>query len=131
MRFTDGSYEVLGACIEVHRRLGPGLLESAYQNCLASEFAFRGIRFQCQPFIDIQYRDILVERAFQPDFIVDGRLVVELKSVAEIHAVHRAQLPTYVRLAKAESGLLINFNALLLPKNGIFRVEATKPKTQF
>ena len=112
---------VIGAAIEVHRALGPGLLESAYQRCLAHEFSLRGIRFQQEVAIDLNYKGLAVETAYRADFIVADHVVLELKAMDRIEPVHRAQVLTYLKWSEKRLGLLLNFNAALL-KAGIHRV---------
>ncbi|MBX3270371.1 MAG: GxxExxY protein [Sandaracinaceae bacterium] len=116
------THEILGACIEVHRHLGPGLLESAYDVCLARELEVRGLRYARRPTIGLDYKGQHLACAFQPDFVVEDVVVVELKAVASLLRVHEAQLRTYVRLTGAEVGLLVNFHAIVLREGGIRRV---------
>lgn len=113
--------QVIAAAIEVHRALGPGLLESAYQSCLAKEFDLRSIPFEQEKPLPVAYKGLLVECGYRLDYVVADRLVVELKAVEEIARVHEAQLLTYLRLTGCKVGLLINFNVPLL-KNGIKRM---------
>jgi GxxExxY protein len=120
--FGSFSGRVIGACIEVHRHLGPGLLERVYEACLAHELDRQGIAFQRQPVLPLTYKGLEIPRAYQPDLLVGDSLVVELKAVTEILSVHRAQLRTYVRLSKAKAGLLVNFNVTSL-REGIRRVD--------
>jgi GxxExxY protein len=112
--------EVIGAAIEVHRALGPGLLESAYQHCLARELSVRGIPFQREVWIGIEYKGITIERAYRLDLLVGGLVVVELKAVDALTPIDDAQLLTYLRLGGWPVGLLINFNVPVL-KQGIRR----------
>ena len=112
--------EVIGAAIEVHRAVGPGLLESAYQHCLARELDVRGIPFQREVWIGIDYKGIIIERAYRLDFLVGGLVVVELKAVDCLTPIDDAQLLTYLRLGGWPVGLLINFNVPIL-KEGIRR----------
>lgn len=112
--------EVIGAAIEVHRALGPGLLESAYQQCLARELNVRGIPFQREVWIGIEYKGITIEKAYRLDFLVGGLVVVELKAVAALTPIDDAQLLTYLRLGGWPVGLLMNFNVPVL-KEGIRR----------
>lgn len=112
--------EVIGAAIEVHRAVGPGLLESAYQHCLARELDVRGIPFQREVWIGIDYKGIIIERAYRLDFLVGGLVVVELKAVDCLTPIEDAQLLTYLRLGGWPVGLLINFNVPIL-KEGIRR----------
>ena len=101
---------VIGAAIEVHRALGPGLLESAYEPCLARELILRGVPFDQQVAVPVTYKGVRIECAYRVDLMVEGRLLVELKSVEHLLPVHHAQVLTYMRLLKLPQGLLINFN---------------------
>jgi GxxExxY protein len=115
------SENVIGAAIEVHRQLGPGLLESAYENCLCHELFLRGLKFQRQLPLNIKYKEIEVEAAYRIDILVEDSLVLELKTVENLNPIHHAQLLTYLRLSGISTGLLINFMVPVL-KNGIKRV---------
>jgi GxxExxY protein len=115
------SKRVIGAAIEVHRHIGPGLLESAYQACLAEEFRFLKIPFEEQVPLPLAYRDRKLDCGYRLDFVVGPGLVLELKSVDAIAPIHVAQLLSYLRLSKRGLGLIINFNVPIL-KNGIKRV---------
>jgi len=115
------SERVIGAAIEVHRRLGPGLLESGYHTCLRRELELRGIEFRSQVELPIEYKGVLVAKGYVIDLLVVGCLIVEIKSVETILPIHSAQLLTYMRLQQVSSGLLMNFNVTTLPK-GIRRV---------
>ena len=112
------SHQVIGCAIEVHRHLGPGLLESAYEQCLAHELSQAGLEFKVHPPMPVEYRDIKLDCGYRPDIVVENFLIIERKAVEQIAAIHRAQLLTYMRLAEATIGLLINFNTMLL-KDGI------------
>jgi GxxExxY protein len=112
--------QIIGAAIEVHRALGPGLLESAYQTCLAHEFSIRGLTFEQQKPLPVEYKGTRLDCGYRLDFLVADKVVVELKAVDELHPVHEAQLMTYLKLTGCKVGLLINFNELLL-KEGIRR----------
>jgi GxxExxY protein len=112
--------QVIGAAIEVHRILGPGLLESVYQTCLCRELELRGIEHAKQVELPVLYKGTKLDCNFCMDIVLPGRLVIELKAVEEIHPVHEAQLLTYLKLSGIRLGLLINFNVSLL-KNGIKR----------
>jgi GxxExxY protein len=114
------SEAVIGAAIEVHRKLGPGLLESAYRECLSREFLLRGIPFQREVPVPVVYKDVHLECGYRLDFVIANRVVLETKSVDAIAPIHEAQLITYLSLGGWSVGLLINFNELLL-KNGIRR----------
>ena len=112
--------DVIGAAIEVHRSLGPGLLESAYQECLARELVLRHIPFERQRPLPLEYKGIRLECGYRIDLLIASVVVVEIKSVEAIAPVHEAQLITYLRLGGSRVGLLINFNVVVL-KNGICR----------
>lgn len=116
----DLTGQIIAAAIEVHRELGPGLLESAYQACLAREFIVRGLSFEQEKPLPVEYRGVRVDCGYRLDFLVAGRVVVELKAVDVIAPVHEAQLLTYLRLTGCRVGLLINFNVPVL-KSGIKR----------
>ena len=102
--------QIIGAAIEVHRRLGPGLLESAYQACLARELSLRNVPFEREVSLPIEYEGIQVDCSYRLDFVVAGKVVIELKAVDALQKVHEAQLLTYLRLSGLRVGLLINFN---------------------
>lgn len=112
--------KIIGAAIEVHRKLGPGLLESAYQECLCRELAIRGLGFQRERALPVEYKGIRLDCGYRLDLLVEGLVVVEVKSVELLAPVHDAQLLTYLRLGDWTVGLLINFNVPVL-KDGIRR----------
>jgi GxxExxY protein len=112
--------EVIGLAIKLHRRLGPGLLESVYEKCLCFEFQQAGIEFQRQVDVPIVYEDVAMDAGFRADIIVDRELILEIKAVEKLLPVHEAQLLTYLRMSGYHIGLLLNFNALRL-KDGIRR----------
>jgi GxxExxY protein len=112
--------QIIGAAIEVHKELGPGLLESAYQTCLAHELNLRGIRFSQEVALPVTYKGKKLDCGYRPDFIVNDKVVVELKAVEKLEPIHEAQLLTYLKLSDCKVGLLINFNVPVL-KNGIVR----------
>ena len=112
--------EVIGAAIEVHRSLGPGLLESAYEECLCHEFALRGLRFERQKPVPVVYKAIKLACGFRVDLLVEGQVVVELKSIEDLAPIHEAIVLTYLRMSGVGLGLLINFNVRVL-KDGIRR----------
>ena len=114
------TYETIGAAIEVHRSLGPGLLESSYRECLCRELLLRGINFRREFGIPLQYKGIRLDCGYRIDILVDDLVVVETKSVAELAPIHDAQLLTYLRIGGWKVGLLINFNVVVL-KDGIHR----------
>jgi GxxExxY protein len=109
-RLNDISKEIIGAAIEVHKTLGPGLLESVYQNCLFLELKERRLSFTAQAVIQINYKGTLIQKDFVLDFLVEDQVIVELKSVETVLPIHEAQLLTYLKLADRPLGLLINFN---------------------
>jgi GxxExxY protein len=112
---------VIGAAIEVHRELGPGLLESVYEQCLSYELTLRSIEHQRQFPLPIAYKGISLDAELRLDIVVPGRLILELKSVDAVLSVHEAQLLTYLKVSRIHVGLLINFNVRLL-KEGITRL---------
>ena len=112
---------VLGAAIEVHRTLGPGLLESVYEECLCHELALGGICFARQVPLPVQYKGVHLDCGYRMDMVVEDQLVVEIKSVERLLALHDAQLLTYLRLSGIKKGLLLNFNTRVL-KHGIRRL---------
>jgi GxxExxY protein len=114
--------EIIGSAIEVHRLLGPGLLESAYQQCLAHELTLRGLEFRMQVPVPVSYKGVNLDCGFRIDLMVND-IVVELKSVEKLLPVHEAQLLTYLKLASASTGLLINFNEYRLA-DGIRRLRS-------
>jgi GxxExxY protein len=107
---------VLGAAIEVHRSLGPGLLESTYQRCLEHELTVRDIDFEAQKSIDFIYKGLRLSKSYRVDLLVQNRLVVEVKAVDQVQPIHSAQLLTYLRLSNLRIGLLLNFNVPTLAK---------------
>ena len=115
------SHEEIGAAIEVHKALGPGLLESAYEECLCQELTLRGIPFQQQVELPIKYKGLELSASYRMDIVVDKLIVLELKSVEKLMPIHQAQLLTYLRLSEIWLGLLINFNVPVL-KQGIKRL---------
>jgi GxxExxY protein len=113
--------KVIGCAIEVHRHLGPGLLESAYEKCLAQELMLAGVRFEVQVAIPVMYKVARLDCGYRVDMLVDDRLIVELKATEQLLKVHEAQVITYMKLSDCAVGLLINFNVNQL-KNGIRRL---------
>lgn len=112
--------QIIGGAVEVHRALGPGLLESAYEQCLARELTLRGIPFLLQAPLPVEYKGLRLDCGYRVDLLVDGKVILELKSVDALVPIHEAQLLTYMQLARVRVGLLINFNVELL-KQGIVR----------
>jgi len=111
----------IGAAIEVHRHLGPGLLESSYHACLCRELELRRVAFDSQVAFPIQYKGLQLSKGYIVDLLIENALVIEIKSVEKLLPIHSAQLLTYMRLQGLSSGLLMNFNVHLLP-HGIKRV---------
>lgn len=120
-RVNDLSHDVLGAALEVHRFLGPGLLESAYEECLAHELAVRGIPFIRQVALPVRYKAVRLDCGYRMDLVVEGQLVVEIKAVERLLPLHEAQLLTYLKLSGLWLGLLMNFHAPRL-KDGLRRL---------
>jgi GxxExxY protein len=115
------SRQVIGICIDIHRKLGPGLLESVYEEILSYELTKNNLSFERQKAVDFFWDEIKIDKGFRADFIVESQLITEIKSVRELEAVHYKQLLTYLKLTKLNLGLLINFNGNI-HKNGIKRV---------
>ena len=113
--------EIIGAAIDVHRELGPGLMASIYEECLSIELAQRNVSFEQQKIIPVIYKQQAIQSNFRVDLIVENKIIVELKSVEHLLPVHEAQLLTYLKATECKIGLLINFNVPVL-KNGIKRL---------
>ncbi len=113
--------QILGAAIEVHKQLGPGLLESTYQACLCHELELRGISFECQKPLPLEYKGIRLECGYRIDLLVADLVIVEIKSVEALAPIHEAQLLTYLKLAGVKVGFLFTFNVVVL-KDGIRRL---------
>ena len=120
MEFDELSNRVIGCAIEVHKHLGPGLLESAYLQCLAHELSMTGIPFQLEAPLPVLYKQIRLDCGYRIDIFVENRLIVELKSVEQLTNIHTAQVLTYMKLANAPVGLLLNFNVERM-KDGLKR----------
>ena len=123
-RFGDCSERVIGACIEVHRWLGPGLLESAYEHCLAHEFGLRSLNFERQVPLPVTYKAIELDCGYRLDFVVQRELIVEIKAVERLLPVHQAQVITYLKLTGIQTGLLVNFHTETL-RRGLRRLSLT------
>ncbi len=119
--FDKLSNRVIGCALEVHRNLGPGLLENAYEQCLAHELSLAGIPFRSQWPLPVEYKGVKLDCGFRIDMLVDDKLIVEIKSIEKLLGIHEAQLLTYMKLASIHTGLLINFNVVLL-RQGIRRM---------
>ena len=118
---NDISGKVIGAAIEVHKMLGPGLLESAYEECLCREMQLRGIKFKRQVLLPLKYKGAVLDCGYRLDLLVEDRVIVELKSIECLEPIHEAQMLTYLKLRNAWLGLIINFNVIML-KDGIRRL---------
>jgi GxxExxY protein len=124
----DGlSNVVIGAAMEVHRHLGPGLLETAYQQCLARELSLSNIAFETEKPIPLNYKGINLECGYRLDFVVEDKLILELKSVEKLLPIHQAQMLTYLKLTGLKLGLILNFNVPVL-KDGIKRIVLDLPQ---
>jgi len=120
-RLNHLSHLIIGAALEVHREVGPGMLESAYEACLAFELSRRGLAFEKQKALPLQYKRIRLGCGFRLDLLVEELIVVEVKAVERVDKIHRSQLLHYLKQMKLSLGLLINFNVRLL-EDGIHRV---------
>jgi GxxExxY protein len=116
----DPTFEIIGCAIEVHRLLGPGLLESAYERCFAYELKNKGFSFKAQTQMPLNYKGVPLNCGYRIDLIIEELVIVEIKAIESLTKVHQAQLLTYMKLAPAPIGLLLNFNAVPL-KSGIQR----------
>jgi GxxExxY protein len=112
---------IIGAAIAVHRELGPGLLESVYEKCLAFELADRGLSVTTQKEIPVRYKNLTFDCSFRADLIVENKVLLELKSIDQLTAIHTSQVITYLKLTGLRTALLINFNVPIL-KNGLKRI---------
>lgn len=119
--FTDITGKVIGACMGIHRHLGPGLLESAYEECLCYGLSAAGIRFERQKPLPVRYKSVNLDCGYRRDLVVEEKIILELKTVEHLLPIHEAQLLTYLKLSGLTLGLLINFNVPVL-KNGIKRI---------
>jgi len=119
--FRDITPQIIGAAIKVHRRLGPGLLESAYEACLAYELEQLGLRVERQKAVPLVYNSVRLEYGFRADMVINAKVVVEIKCKEALHPVDQAQLLSYLRLLDLQVGLLINFHVVAL-KDGIKRM---------
>ncbi|MCW3161724.1 GxxExxY protein [Chryseobacterium oryctis] len=121
MKENELSYKIIGAALEVHRNLGAGLLENAYETALAYELKELGLKVNQQVSLPLKYKEEIIEKAYKLDLIVEDKVIVEIKSVVEIHPIFYSQLLTYLKLTNLKLGLLINFNTPLI-KDGIHRI---------
>lgn len=115
----DGlTYEVIGCAIEVHKQLGPGLLEAVYERCFVRELEVSGIEFQTQVSLPVLYKGDVLDASLRIDVLVENKLVVELKAIDDLRAVHTAQILTYMKLLQKPKGVLINFNCTNIMREG-------------
>jgi GxxExxY protein len=121
MDINELSSKIIGAAIEVHKALGPGLLESVYEECLGHELRLRGFSFERQKPLPVTYKGKQLDCGYRLDLVVEKAIIVELKSCERIEPIHRAQLLTYLKLSGLQLGLLLNFNTLVM-RDGIVRV---------
>jgi GxxExxY protein len=121
MKLNDISGAVIGSAIRVHRALGPGLLESAYEGCLVYELAQQGIQCKTQQKLPVNYRGVSIEVGYRVDVIVENAVILEVKTVKKIIPIHEAQLLSYLKMSKLKLGLILNFNTMIL-KSGIKRI---------
>ena len=120
MELNEITEKIIGCAIEVHKQLGPGLLESAYEECLAYELQSLGFKIERQKAVPVVYKNIKLDCGYRLDILVEDRIILELKSVDVLNPVHEAQILTYMKFAHKNIGLLINFNVTLLT-NGLKR----------
>lgn len=117
-RYSELTSRIIGCAIEVHKLLGPGLLESAYEECLSYELEKAGLKVEKQKALPVVYKEIKLDYGYRMDIVVDNAIVLEIKSVDVLNPVHEAQILTYLKFSEKKIGLLINFNVTLL-KNGL------------
>lgn len=120
MEINQITHKIIGCAIEVHKNLGPGLLESAYEECLTFEMRNSGLKVECQKPVPVVYKEKKLDYGYRVDILVEDTVLIELKSVEALNPVHEAQILTYMRFARKKTGLLINFNVTML-KHGIKR----------
>ena len=121
MDLNELSSKIISACIEVHKALGPGLLESSYEECLCHELSLRGLSIERQKPLAVQYKGLVLECGYRLDVVVENEIILELKACEKIDPIHKAQLLTYLKLSGLNLGLLLNFNATVM-KDGIVRI---------
>ena len=121
MEINDITKKIIGAAIEVHKTLGPGLLEKTYELCLIHELKIRGLKCESQKPVPIEYKGIVLDDSLRLDLVVEDKVIVELKATNEILPIHKAQIMSYMRLSNIKVGLIINFHVRLL-KDGIERI---------
>jgi len=117
--FKDESYQIVGACMAVHRELGCGFLEAVYQEALEEEFKAKGVPYVREQFLDISYKGKLLNKTYKADFVCYGKVIVELKALATITSVHQSQLINYLKASQVKLGLLVNFGGSSLDSKGV------------
>lgn len=127
MDINELSNRIIGAAIEVHKTLGPGLLESIYEECLGHELSLRGISFERQKPLIVTYKGKTLDCVYRLDLVVEKQIIIELKSCESIEPIHRAQLLTYLKLSDLRLGLLLNFNVPMM-RDGIVRIVNALPE---
>jgi len=127
MDINELSNRIIGAAIEVHKTLGPGLLESIYEECLGHELSLRGISFERQKPLIVTYKGKTLDCGYRLDLVVEKQIIIELKSCESIEPIHRAQLLTYLKLSDLRLGLLLNFNVPMM-RDGIVRIVNALPE---
>jgi len=128
-RFDDGSDQIIAACIEVHRHLGPGLLKAAYEQCLAYELSLRGFQFERQRPVPVAYKGVRLDCGYRLDIVVEDKFIVEVKAIERLLPIHQAQVLTYLKLTGLPVAFLVNFNVPVL-KHGLRRL-TRKPDPTF
>lgn len=121
MSLNDLSHQVIGCAMEIHTKLGPGLLENVYHRCMEYELTKRNIPFGTEVCMSVKYETLLIENGYKADLIINNQIIVELKSIEKVTDVHKAQLLTYLRMSGLSLGLLMNFKEPML-KNGLYRI---------
>jgi GxxExxY protein len=129
-RLDQISRRIIGAAIEVHRHLGPGLLESAYQSCLAFELRHLGLKVEEQKSLPVVYKQVKLDCGYRLDLVVEDEIIVEIKAIEKLLPIHEAQLLSYLRLANKRAGLLMNFHVPVL-KNGLKRIVNEFPDAEW
>jgi len=119
--YEELTQNVIGAAIEVHRSVGPGLLESAYEECLCHELHLRGMQFERQVALAVEYKGVELDCGYRLDVVVEGKVILEIKCVEHVLPVHEAQLLTYLKMTGKRVGLILNFNVPVLMRGGIIR----------
>ena len=121
MLYEKLTERVIGSAIEVHRAIGPGLLESAYEECICHEFNLRGISFKRQVPLPVEYKGVKLDCGYRLDLIVEDTLILEIKCLEHVLPVHEAQLLTYLKMTDKRVGLILNFNVAVMARGGIIR----------